>query len=87
MENNGPIPSVGMLATELIEAIDNLTAKISTENEVIEVIKTIISDKKKRLKILDGDKAKSKFAALMGKGRLEKFYPLLERAIANVARG
>jgi glutamine synthetase type III len=81
MENNSSIPSVGILAAELIEAIDNLTANISTEKEVIKVIKTIISDKKKRLKILDGNKAKSKFAALMGKGRLEKFYPLLERTV------
>ena len=80
MENKGSTPSVGILAAKLIEAIDNLTAKISTENEVIEIIKTIISDKKKRLKILDGNNAKSKFAALMGKSRLEKFYLLLDKA-------
>jgi hypothetical protein len=80
MEGNSSVPSVGILAAELIEVIDNLTANISTENEVIRVIKSIVSDKKKRLKILDGNKAKSKFAALRGKGRLEKFYPLLGRA-------
>jgi serine/threonine-protein kinase RIO1 len=80
MESNGSIPSVEILATELKEAIDNLSANTSTEQEVIKVIKTITSDKKKRLKILDGNQAKSKFAALMGKGRLTKFYPLLEKA-------
>jgi hypothetical protein len=79
MGSNDSIPSVGILASILIEAIDNLTANISTEHEVIVVIKTMISDKKKRLKILDGNTAKSKFAALMGKYRLEKFYTLLAK--------
>ena len=80
MEINGSVLKVEAVAAKLIEAIDNLTANISTEDEVVVIIKTVISEKKTRLKILDGNKAKSKFAALMGKGRLEKFYPLLKRA-------
>ena len=80
MRRNDSITSVGTIAIELKEAIDNKSANISTDKEVIEVIKAIVSDKKKRLKILDGNNAKSKFAALMGKSRLEKFYPLLEKA-------
>ena len=80
MARNVSVPSVGVIATDIIEAIDNLTANISTENEVVVIIKSIVSSKSKRLKILDGNNAKAKFAALMGKARLEKFYPLLTKA-------
>jgi len=83
MDNNNGSLNVKIIAEELIEAIDNLSANIYTDNEVVKIIKIITSNKKKRLKILDGNKAKAKFTALMGKGRLEKFYPLLEKAEIN----
>ena len=74
------VPSVDEIASVVIEAIDDLVADETTEDAVVTIIKGIVSVKAKRLKILDGKKAKSRFASKMGKGRLEKFYPLLEEA-------
>ena len=74
------VPSVDEIATVMIEAIDDLTANKTTEDAVVAIIKGIVSVKAKRLKILDGKNAKSRFASKMGKGRLEKFSPLLEEA-------
>ena len=70
-------PSVDTISAILIEAIDNLSAKIATKDEVVATIKDIVIDKTKRLKILDGDVAKERFKVKMGKGRLTKFFDLL----------
>lgn len=73
------VPTVDEIATVIIEAIDDYTANETNEDSVIAVIKDIISVKAKRLKILDGKKAKSRFESKMGKGRLEKFYNFLNK--------
>lgn len=72
------VPSVDEIATIVIEAIDDLIANRTTDEAVVEIIKKIVSVKAQRLKILDGKEAKSRFASKMGKGRLGKFYPLLD---------
>lgn len=68
------------IATVIISAIDDLVANEKKESDVIKIIKGIVSVKAYRLKILDGVKAKARFQSKMGKGRMEKFYPLLEKA-------
>ena len=72
--------TVDEISTVIADAIDDLTAKSIVKKEAVTVIKNIVTVKPQRLKILDGDIAKSRFASKLGKGRLEKFYPLLEEA-------
>jgi len=74
------IPSVDEIAKIIMDAIDDLTAKTISKDNAVVIIREIVSIKAKRLKILDGDKVKSRFESKMGKGRLEKFYPLLIEA-------
>lgn len=74
------VPKVDEIATIIVEAIDQLSANKTSKEEVIEIISDIVSDTNKRLKVLDGNEAKPRFAAIMGKGRLGKFYPLLLEA-------
>jgi hypothetical protein len=74
------VPTVDEIATVIIEAIDDYTANKANEDSVISLIKNVVSIKAKRLKILDGNRAKSRFESKMGKGRLEKFYAFLEKA-------
>ena len=76
----GEAPSVDTISAILVEAIDNLSAKAVTRDEVVKIIKDIVNDKTKRLKILDGDVAKERFKVKLGKRRLAKFFDLLDDA-------
>jgi len=70
--------TVDEISINMRKAFDDFSAKFITENNLKQIIKEIVSVKEQRLKILDGDEAKAKFASKMGKGRLAKFYPLLK---------
>jgi len=74
------VPTVDEISTVIADTIDDLTAKSIVKEDAVEVIRNIVINKPQRLKILDGDVAKSRFASKLGKGRLEKFYPLLGEA-------
>ena len=71
------IQTVDEISDVLLDAMDNLSANIITREEAVLIVKNIVSIKTQRLKILDGNEAKSKFASKMGKRRLAKFYSLL----------
>ena len=74
---------VDAISKTVCSAIDDLSATELSFAEAVKIVNGIVSIKAQRLKILDGDKAKSRFASKLGKRRLEKFYLLLKEAEAK----